>query len=370
MADGEQLDIDFGDPELNDPQYEEKQSALESTDGAATQQTPDGAAQQGSGEGTDAQQQTDAKQDGTDAGKGGTPDGTGQQQQSDGDKAASARAKADKDGNLIDGAGNIIAKAGSERRAFERVQAQERVIKRSESEIERLNTELAQARALNDAPQKLGLDAQEVQMGLSAIASFKKDPVATARWMLQETMRLGYNLQQIVGADAKGQLNGGSLDLAAVKSMIAEQMQPLIGDRQAAQQNEQATQAARDEYDKFMANHDNAGVHEDAIAALVSQDRNLTPEVAYWRLREYAAANGYDFAKPLGPQVQAKQQGGGQAAAPNGNANPQTQTHQQQPMPNGGAPTRDMQQGPTMADADDAWDNIVNQSLREAGMMN
>lgn len=358
------FEIDYGDAELNDSQYESKvdegsDQVVETAQPSADDTVPQ------DGDDSNAKPDQGDKPDGAQAGKSGADDVAGQPKQGKADPATPTRQKADKDGNLVDSNGNIIARAGVERRAFERVQAQERVIKRQETQMEDLNRQLAQARALNDAPKQLGLDVQETQMGLQAIASFKKDPVATARWMLQETMRLGYNLQQIIGADATGQINGGSMDLQAIKSMIAEQMQPLIGDRQAQQQSTQARQQAQDEYDKFMARHDHAGVHEDAIAALVSQDRSLTPEVAYWRLREYASANQLDFSKPLGPQVQARKQGDN---APNGNAIPQAQRHQQQPMPNGGAPTRDMQDGPTMANADDAWDAIVNQSLRDAGM--
>lgn len=362
MDPNDQLQIDFGDPELNDPDYEKKVGEGEG-DGEATTTPPDGAAQPGGDEGAASQQQSaDDKPAGEDAGKGGAADGTGQQQQRDGDKGASSRVKADKDGNLVDKDGNIVAAAGAERRAFERVQAQERYIQRLERDLEEAKSKDIDAQVLNGAPAKLGLDAQETQMGLQAIAAFKRDPVATARWMLQETMRLGYNLPQIIGQDAQGQLNGSGLDLQAVKSMISEAMQPLTQDREAVQREQEATEAAQREYDRFMARHDHAAVHEEAIATLVSQDRNMTPEVAYWRLREYAAANGYDFTKPLAPQVQARKQGGG---APNGNATPQAQ---RTPMPNGGAPTQDMRTGPVMAEPDEAWDSIVRQSLRDAGM--
>lgn len=367
----DEMKIDFGDPELNDPNYEQKvdEQTEGTTDGETTQQTTDGAQEQSGTDGAASQQPKAAEQDGAQAGKGGATDSTGQPQQ----QQPQGRARADKDGNLLDGQGNIIAKAGPERRAFERVQAQDRHIRGLEGEIQKRDAQIAQLQALNDAPQKLGLDAQEVQMGMQAMVSFKKDPVATARWMLQETMRLGYDLPSIIGKDANGQIAGGTLDLNAVKSMISDAVSPLVQDREAQQVSQQSHADAQREYDRFMANHDHASVHESAIASLVQQDRNTTPEVAYWRLREYAAANGLDFAKPLGPQVQARQQGGQQqqARAPNGNATPQAQALQQQPMPNGSAPPAgDMQQRPAMANADDAWDSIVNDSLREAGFMN
>jgi hypothetical protein len=371
MAD-EQLDIDFGDPELNDPDYEKNQEATEgSADGAASQQTTDGAPQQGSDEGANsaAPQQPSGQPDGSAVSKDGAGNNAGQPQQGKPDGAASAQPKPDKAGNLVDKDGKIVAAAGPERRQYERVQAQDRHIRNVEQERDTLRQQLTQAKVLNDAPQQLGLDMQETQMGLQAIASFKKDPVATAKWMLQETMRLGYNLKDIIGADAQGQVNGGSMDLQAIKAMIAEQVGPLIGDRQAAQQQTQSEQAAQREYTAFIAKHDNADVHEDAIASLMHSNPDLSPEVAYWQLREYAAKNGYDFTQPLRAQVEARQSGQ-QRTPPNGNADPQAQTHHQRPMPNGGATSVPMQNGPLMNEPDDAWDVIVNQSLREAGMMN
>lgn len=362
-----EFQIDFGDAELNDPNYEANIDKQGDADAAPTQPPTDGETPQGGDDTATQQQAPDGQSNGAQAGDGGAQKPDGQQQQGQDDKRAPAY-KADDKGNLIDKDGKIVAQAGAERRAFERAQYQDRYIKRLEGDVERMQSDAAKMQALNGAPEKLGLQADEVQIGLQAIASFKKDPVATARWMLQETMRQGYNLQQIVGADAQGQVNGGSMDLQAVRNMINEAVQPLVGDRQTQQQQAQASEAAQREYERFMSKHDHASVQEPSITALMRRDSTLTPEVAYWQLREYAAKNGYDFSQPLGPQVQARQQGGQQqqTPAPNGNANPQAQ---QQPMPNGGAPTMDMQTGPTMADPDDGWDTIVNQSLREAGML-
>lgn len=367
MDPNDQLQIDFGDETLNDPQYEQKVQ----DDGTLADTPPDNTQEQGGDAGAapqpDAtQQQPAAQPTGAEAGAGGAPNQQGQQQQPAGQQPAPAKTKTDKDGNIVDDKGNVVAQAGADRRAFERVQAQDRVIRQQDADLQRLNQELAQARALNDAPQKLGLTPADTQMGLQAIAAFKKDPVSTARWMLQETMRLGYDLKQIIGSDAQGQLNGGSLDLAAVRGMINDAVKPLTADRNAQQVDQQANADAQREYDRFMANHDHAAVQEEAIASLVKRN-GVTPEVAYWQLREYAAVNSFDFTKPLGPQVAARHQGGQQQ--PNGNATPQAQTPQQQPMPNGGGvPQTDMQQGPVMHDADTSWDAIVNQSLQEAGM--
>lgn len=359
MDPNDQLNLDFGDPELNDPDYEKK---VGGDDGTAAPAPTDGATQ-----GDDTVTPTDDKGAAPDAGDAGDKAAPGEQRGQD-DKAGDPKHKTDDKGNLIDADGNIVAAAGAERRHFEKVQQQSRYITRLENELTEARKSDAYAKALNEVPQKLGLDMRETELGLQAIASFKKDPVATARWMLQETMRLGYNLQQIVGADAKGQINGGTMDLQAIKAMIAEQVAPLIGDRQAVQRETEIETAAQREYEAFIAKHDHADVHEDVIANMMAQDARLSPEVAYWQLREYAAKNGFDFTKPLRDQVQSRKQGGQGA---NGHAQPRPNAQQQQqPMPNGGAPTQDMQNGPTMAQPDEAWDSIVRQSLAEAGLLN
>jgi len=364
MAD--ELEIDFGTEELNDPKYEEN---VDKGDDNVTieGEAADTAPQQGSDEGNAPQQQTEGQPVGNEAGKSGTGDNTGQQQSGKPEQFTSSRTKTDKDGNLIDAQGTVVAKAGAERRHYERTQAQASYINRLEGELKQAKDASSMTGVLNDAPSKLGLDAKETEMGLQAISSFKKDPVATARWMLQETMRLGYNLNQIVGENAQGQPNSGSLDLQAVKSMIGEAVQPLVQDRTAAQEQQQAQADAQRDYEAFVAKHDHATVHDDVLGKMLQDNRSLTPEVAYWQLREYAAKHQLDFSKPLREQVASRQQGG-QGQQPQGNAAPQAQS--QQPMPNGGAPAQNMQTSGTYADADDSWDSIVNDSLREAGMLN
>lgn len=367
MPGDDDMNIDFGDPTLNDPDYEKKVGNEGATNDNAPTAPADGGAQDDAsvpqGQSAGADNVTGGQ--GDQAAPGQQP--TGQQPSAKADAADKPRT--DDKGNLIDKDGKILAMAGAERRHYERAQQQQTYIKRLEGDIDALRKSDAYAKALNEVPQKLGLSLSEAEMGLQAIASFKKDPVATARWMLQETMRQGYNLQQIVGADAKGQINGGSLDLQAVRSMISEAVQPLVGDRQAQQRHTEAEVAAQREYEGFIAKHEHATVHDDVLANMMRSDPNLSPEVAYWQLREYAAKRGLDFSQPLRAQVQAQEQGGQRT---NGHAQPRPNAPQQQhqPMPNGSAPTQAMQQGPNMANPDEAWDVIVRQSLAEAGLLN
>ena len=366
--------FDFGDPTLNDPDYENK------VDGSDTQQSSephagandDGAQTQSTsadGQRTDDQQpsatqeQAGGEQQQSDTGAGSASNKTAPP--ADGKQGQSSANKVDAKGNIVDDKGNIIAAAGVERRQYERAQRQQSYISQLETQLVEERNKRADIVALNGAPEKLGLDARETELGLQAIASFKKDPVATARWMLQETMRLGYSVKDILGADAAGQAGSGSLDLQAIKSMINDAVGPMLQDRTSQQQEQQAREAAQREYDAFVAKHEYADLHEDVLYNMLKDNRTLTPEVAYWQLREYAAKNGLDFSKPLRAQVEARERGNERP----GNAAPQAQTQQPNvaPMPNGSSPSQDMRTGPTMANPDDTWDQILQQSLAEAG---
>lgn len=354
-------EFDFGDPELNDPDYEQNVGNIEdetedtSTDTGAQEQTSDDTVTQ--------QQPADA--DGDDAGEGGAGSEDGQQP-----PAPVGGTRSDDKGNLIDAQGNIIAAAGAERRHFERAQHLTRHVKNLERELAEAREASSMTGVLNDVPTKLGLDMRETEMGLQIVASFKKDPVATARWALQETMKMGYNLAQIVGADANGQPLSGSMDLAAVKAMIAETVAPLIGDRQAAARQSQVEADAEREYSAFVAKHPNSDIHDEVLAGMLTENEGLTPETAYWQLVAYCARNNLDFNQPLRAQVLARQQGqqpNNAGAAPNGNAQPRPAQYSAAPMPNGSTMTARTQQESGMANPNDSWDSIVQQSLRDAG---
>lgn len=356
--DNDEVEFDFGDPELNDPNYgaetgDNDQASTpadsapqdppaaepQATDDNSTPTGADGA--EGQGAGTDAQQQQPAQDQ---------------------------RTKTDDKGNLVDDKGNIVAAAGADRRHYERAQQQSRVITQLETDLKKARDASSMVGVLNDVPSKLGLDARETELGLQFMSSFKRDPIATMRWGLQETMKMGYNLPQIVGEQQAGNLppGSGSLDLQAVKAMLSDAVKPLVEDRNAQQQQTQAERDAQVAYDTFLAKHESADVHQGVIANMLRNDETLTPEVAYWQLHSYAHQNGLDFNKPLREQMQSRQQG---APASNGNAQPrpaQSSQSQVPPMPNGSAPVG-MQDEPDIVNPDMSWDEILRDSMVKAG---
>lgn len=363
QVNGEDHGFDFGDPAFNDTEQqimdgvEPPSDEPQDTDATppAQQQTPTEPASAGDDADTDKARQS---------GEGEPP----AQQQPAQTQQRSDRPNADNKGNLVDGQGNVIAAAGRERRIFEN---NERLVKQNRS----LNQELTALRQSNEQvqqlmaqPAQLGLTPQDVQAAYQIMGEFKKNPMSVAQWALKETLAMGYNLQQIVG---EGE---GSIEMQAIAKMIDNRVGPVVDKQQQTQQNIAAQQAAMREYNTFIQTHEHALVHEDALAQLLERSPGLTPDGAYWRLHSYAQQHGLDFSQPLGPQIAAKQQAAQQQPAPQGQpATPPAQQRPVQssaaPMPNGASPTNQQQSAqPMFADPNTEWDDIIGQSMRDAGM--
>ncbi len=246
---------------------------------------------------------------------------------------------------------------GAERRLYERTQ----VLRKQNDDLQRQLQELqdshADTSALNGAPASLGLSDEEVKTGLSAIAAFKKDPVNTTRWMIQQALGRGASLQDIVGDAAATQ----RLEMNAVKNMLDERLAPLLQDRQRDIEAQEQEQLAEQDYNNFVAEHDYADLHGDVIADLIEQ-KNWTPEKAYYELRMWAMNNGYDFSQPLVPQMQ----------QPEPTPQPQRRAQSSRPVPSGTseaaiAARDDVAADGFLYDASTDWDNIVREEMKRAG---
>ncbi len=262
---------------------------------------------------------------------------------------------ADAEGNFVDAEGKIIARAGSERRMYERLQRSERSAQFFEGEVTRLQQESEQVKALNGIPAKYNLNEQEIGLGLQIIDQLKTNPVEAGRWILQEVMKNGYNLQQILG-EVEG-VPSSSMDMGAVTRIIQEQLQPITS---KFQEQESATQTETDNQrnaERFIATHEYADVHLDPIVNLMKQNPQMSSERAYFEVRQYAQANSLDFSQPLGPQIEARR-----------NTGSNVQNQPNRAMPNGTATSTTETQQPATSSADDDWDSIINQSMSDAGM--
>ena len=259
----------------------------------------------------------------------------------------------DKAGNVTDAQGQVVAAAGRERRWFETSETLRNYLTHQREEISTLTARIGEVslsskEALNGVPTRLGLNDTEVDLGLKLSANFKSDPVATARYILAETMKLGYNLEQIVETAGSNNLN-----MTAIKQLLDERLGPVATQRTEEQQQRATERNGVDAYNKFMQRFPDAAPHQDQIAA-ISNHYKVAPEDAYFELRMWANKQGLDFTKPLPPQMQ--------------RANPPATTPSTAPLPNGGTLPGTVIDTPQIASEDADYDDIIKDAMRDAGM--
>lgn len=263
-----------------------------------------------------------------------------------------ADVKAAKNGDLVDAKGNVIAKAGVERRHFERAQKMSQVAQQLQQQNEQLREQVVQARYINKLPQALDLNEQEAEAGLKLMASFKKDPVKTVQTILTQARAMGHNIEVPQG-----------IDMGAVQQMLDQRLAPLIGERQANIEQTLQVQQAQQAAAQFLAEYPDAATHENMIAQVMRAHREVGKPVtvveAYYKLKTWALENGYDWSTDLVDQREARTR------------NPPQQKTQQQPpqtkprnvraAPNTGTLT----DRPAVVSSNTEWATIINDSLKE-----
>lgn len=281
-----------------------------------------------------------------------TSDPNAQQQQT----MQPGRIRGDQHGNLVDGNGNVVARAGKERRLFEENARLKHVqVPELTKKLEDTTRQLQQAQQVGNAPQQYGLNNQEAVQGMQLVAAWKRDPLQVIQYVLAEAKAAGYDLSKI-GL-------GTQLDTAAVNRMLEQKLAPLLQSQQQAQQHEQIQQETARQYQAFIASHPDVTIHEDIIGEMLFKDERLTPDAAYYKLKNFVFENGLDWSKPLQPQL---------AAMQSGQQTQQTQQTQKVPPIGGGrhgnARTVPTTSVPTVASADADYSDIVSEAMIENGM--
>lgn len=234
----------------------------------------------------------------------------------------------DAQGRIIDAQGNVIAATRNERREMYNFNRLRTATEKIKGERDRLRTENEALRTVRDMPGRLGLNLDQVSEAMEFRAKLERDPVATVRDIVARVMGNGYTMEQLFGADAPGYING-----QMIQQQINTQLKPL-NERLAAEQREQQIADTADRMmNDFIEQHEHADVHGSAIANLVATNEGMSPEKAYYELRQWAAVNGFDFSQPLQPQVVAKLEARQKTVPNNGQ---RTQQHSSAPSTPGG----------------------------------
>lgn len=259
--------------------------------------------------------------------------------------------KFDEQNNIVDDKGEIIARAGAERRLFQKLQSAEKSLEDNTRANEGF-------RQFASAPQQMGLTPNEAVQGMQFISDLKTKPVEAARAILQEAMKQGYNLHDIIG-DQEG-MGDSSMDMGAMSRMIDAKLAPMTQKFTQQQQVDQERATQQNVVNQFVANHEFADVHLDTLKHLMQNNPNLSSERAYFEIKTYAIQNGLDFSQPLAPQMEAMQQPVPAPVTPLQEPNPK-------PLPNGNVNSDVIVEQSVIASGDDDWDSIVRSSMRDAG---
>ena len=251
--------------------------------------------------------------------------------------------------DLIDKEGNVIARGGKERRFYEQLQVNKQQNAALNQQVQQLQGQLDAVNNAGTLGTQYDLSPEELTTGAQIIKSFKEDPVATVKYLLTQAQAAGHNLDDIAT---------GGADMSAIKQMVNEAVSPLVQDRQQRVDAEEHQKKAQEVYNGFMSKYPDAQMHENSLARLLETDQNLTPEAAYFKLKNFYLEKGLDFSVPLETIAQQEQQT---------QQTPEVNT--QQTLPSGGnIPAQNVTDTADIADVGTSYDDIIRQSMRDAGM--
>ena len=251
--------------------------------------------------------------------------------------------------DLVDREGNVIAKGGKERRFYEQLQVNKQQNAALNQQVQQLQGQLDAVNNAGTLGTQYDLSPEELTTGAQIIKSYKEDPVATVKYLLTQAQAAGHNLDDIAT---------GGADMSAIKQMVNEAVSPLVQDRQQRVDAEEHQKKAQDVYNGFMSKYPDAQMHENSLARLLETDQNLTPEAAYFKLKNFYLEKGLDFSVPLETLAQQEQQR---------KQTPEVNT--QQTLPSGGnIPAQNVTDTADIADVGTSYDEIIRQSMRDAGL--
>lgn len=259
-------------------------------------------------------------------------------------------------GDIVDQSGKLIAQNGFAARMYHSNRRLKATLEERTQQLTQISQAVGEVQSLARSIQQHGLDNNEVAQAMDMAGRMKRgDVLGVAKDVLAIIAAQGYNVTDLLGSEV-----GDSLELRAMKRMLDERLAPITREEQARQQQNEAAQRGKAEYDRFIASNDHAELHANDIVQVMRRE-GVNAQTAYNRLYQFAATNRLDFSQPLGPQVVARVN----AAKKNGT---QQNVRQQKPMPNG-ASTRGSGAVPTvpLASADDDWGTIISEVQRTIG---
>lgn len=255
--------------------------------------------------------------------------------------------------NIVDPqSGQIIAKAGTERRLFEKTQRLSSALDERSAKLTKYEQEDKTLDNLRGVVKNHGMSTDEFAEGINMVLSFKSDPVGTAKKILESVLAMGHNVTDILGADA-----GNAIEMSAVSKMLDERLKPLTAPLEQQRVSTEQQKQAEKQWEHFCEINDYANVHENTLDKMLGDNPGMTPQKAYNALREFAYKHSLDFSLPLGPQIEKLQ------SAPKKNNRDNNPARTQKPFPNGSSVRHAAIDDGTI-DPNADWNSI----LRSAGL--
>lgn len=222
------------------------------------------------------------------------------------------------DGAIYDVQGNKVANSGLERRVAERVL---NYYRGTEQENTRLKQSLDAYKEANAAAQKEGLSIEEHAMGMRLMAAWKKDPLQTMNFLLNQATQRGIDVSSI-------RSGGAAFDSAAlteaINAKIVEALapfQPFVANLQRQQEYEEISNEVQQEIAAFFQEFPQAEQHRPILGEIM-QRFDYSPREAWFALQASAASSGYDLTKPLPAQVASRNGANGGTGPTGGGRNP------------------------------------------------
>jgi hypothetical protein len=335
------MDSDYSEQEDQDEGGEQEEEGEEETDESDTAD--------GEGEGEEGEEGSEEGSE--DAGEGEEPPvrktGKQEQYQKVGNNAV------DKKGNIVDPrTGQMIAKAGTERRLYEKTQRLTTALDESKVRLAQYDKEHNDSSNYFGAVKQAGLSTEEIGEAFNIAIMYKQNPVAAAKEILERVLAMGHNVTDILGADP-----GNAIEIPAIARLIDERLAPILKPLEQQRVSDEQTKQAEARFDKWVSENEYADQHLDVLDDIMGRNPELSPQKAYNALVLFANKHQLDFTQPLGPQIANRQSVQG-----NGNTNPRERSTRKPFATGSGRPAQPIGEG-AYADSNASWSDIIRTSM-------
>ncbi|MCA2589495.1 MAG: hypothetical protein IM509_01680, partial [Microcystis sp. M31BS1] len=198
-----------------------------------------------------------------------------------------------------------IVRAGAERRHFEqaRLFRTENIALKNDLNTanQRFNTLQEKYQTLESTIKQIGMEnPQAVTQAVRLYNDLQTNPVQAVTNLLAELKAMGHSFDGI----------GGTVDTLAIQHMLNTRGQPPQDEPTPEQQFQAIQEEAARETTEFLRSFPDAKIHERMIANVIAAETESGREVdlrsVYFKLRQAAINNGFDWSQPLEPQIEAR----------------------------------------------------------------